>query len=184
MDTKRKDEEDFKAKVMANPEWKRGLRRRVGRHRGSHSKGAPRVKQQFYRGTDSQLVQHGRDDRGLCRRNQEAGRRAPAGLSRGAIGIAEHRLFSRAPIYPAMEIARMTGALEADVAELGADDPFLKIVLDGRSPKEAATALVNGTKLADPAFRKQLVEGGEAAVAASTDPMIVLQRKLDPLRRE
>src|SRR5208283_4772553 len=40
------------------------------------------------------------------------------------------------------------------------------------------------TKLADPAFRKQLVEGGEAAVAASTDPMIVQARQLDPMRRE
>jgi hypothetical protein len=32
--------------------------------------------------------------------------------------------------------------------------------------------------------RKKLIEGGEAAVAASDDPMIVLQRRLDPLRRE
>ena len=43
---------------------------------------------------------------------------------------------------------------------------------------------MNGTKLADPAFRKQLIEGGESAVAASTDPMIVLARQLDPMRRE
>ena len=57
-------------------------------------------------------------------------------------------------------------------------------MLDGRTPQEAATALVNGTKLADPAFRRQLVDGGEAAVAASTDPMIVLARRLDPMRRE
>ncbi|HVV45393.1 MAG TPA: S46 family peptidase, partial [Bryobacteraceae bacterium] len=32
--------------------------------------------------------------------------------------------------------------------------------------------------------RKKLIEGGEAAVQASTDPMIVLARKLDPMRRE
>ena len=43
---------------------------------------------------------------------------------------------------------------------------------------------MNGTKLADPAERKKLIDGGEAAVAASTDPMIVLARKLDPMRRE
>jgi hypothetical protein len=43
---------------------------------------------------------------------------------------------------------------------------------------------VNGTSLDDPAARKKLTDGGEAAVAASTDPMIVLARKLDPLRRE
>jgi hypothetical protein len=38
--------------------------------------------------------------------------------------------------------------------------------------------------MVDPAFRKSLVEGGEAAVAASNDPLIVLERNLDPLRRE
>jgi hypothetical protein len=47
-----------------------------------------------------------------------------------------------------------------------------------------ATELVRGSKIADAASRKQLVEGGEAAVAASTDSMIVLARKLDPIRRE
>ena len=78
----------------------------------------------------------------------------------------------------------MTGALELDLAELGPVDPFLKIVLNGRSPKEAATEIISGTKLADPAFRKKLVDGGEAAVSASDDPMVVLQRKLDPMRRE
>jgi hypothetical protein len=70
------------------------------------------------------------------------------------------------------------------VAALGPNDPFLKIVLDGRSPEEAATALVGGTKLADPAIRRQLVEGGQAAVDASTDPMIVMERKVDSIRRE
>jgi hypothetical protein len=32
--------------------------------------------------------------------------------------------------------------------------------------------------------RKQLIDGGEKGVNASTDPMIVLARKLDPMRRE
>jgi hypothetical protein len=43
---------------------------------------------------------------------------------------------------------------------------------------------VNGSKLADPAVRKKLIDGGQAAVDASDDSMIVLARKLDPLRRE
>jgi len=59
----------------------------------------------------------------------------------------------------------------------------VKTVLNGRSPKAAATEIVNGTKLADPEVRKKLVQGGESAVAASTDPMVVLQRNLDPIRR-
>jgi hypothetical protein len=94
------------------------------------------------------------------------------------------QLASRAPIYPEMEIARMTGALELDLAEAGANDPFVKLVLNGRPPKEVATEMVKGSKLADPAVRKKLLEGGEAAVAASDDTMIVLARRLDPMRRE
>ena len=95
-----------------------------------------------------------------------------------------YEMFSPAPLYPALEIARISGQLDQDLAEMGPNDPFLKIFLNGRSPKEVAETLVKGTKLADPDFRKKLVEGGEAAVAASDDPMIVLARKLDPLRRE
>ena len=38
---------------------------------------------------------------------------------------------------------------------------------------------MSGTRLADPAIRKQLWEGGKAAIDASTDPMIVYARSLD-----
>ncbi len=80
------------------------------------------------------------------------------------------RMFSPAPIYPQMEIAQLTGSLAMDLSGVGADDPFLRIVLQGRTPDEVATSLINGTELRDPAFRKRLVDGGEAAVGASTDP--------------
>ncbi|HMC58286.1 MAG TPA: S46 family peptidase, partial [Candidatus Solibacter sp.] len=95
-----------------------------------------------------------------------------------------YKMFSPAPIYAGLEIARLSGQLEQDAAEMGPDDPFVKTFLNGRGPKEVAETLVKGTKLFDAGFRKKLVEGGEAAVAASSDPMIVLERKLNPLRRE
>ena len=60
----------------------------------------------------------------------------------------------------------------------------MKAALDGKTPAEAAKAAVAGTKLQDPAARKALLDGGEAAVAASTDSMIVLARRIDPLARE
>jgi len=94
------------------------------------------------------------------------------------------RLFSPAPIYPEMEIARMTSALEAGLKELGPNDPWMKAVLDGHSPKDAATQLISGTKVGDPAFRKNLVDGGKAAVDASNDSMIAMARRLDPVVRE
>ena len=184
MDKKRQEDEAFKAKVMANPEWKQAYGGAWEAIAEATRKAASRVKQQFYRSTDSQLASTAATIMDYVAEIKKPDGKRLAGYHEAELDSLRHRLFSRAPTYPAMEIARMTGALEADMAELGPDDPFLKIVLDGRSPKEAATEVVNGTKLADPAVRKQLVDGGEEAVAASTDPMIVLQRKLDPLRRE
>ena len=47
------------------------------------------------------------------------------------------------------------------------------------SPDERAKALISGSKLADPKVRLALFEGGQAAVTASTDPMIALARAID-----
>jgi hypothetical protein len=93
------------------------------------------------------------------------------------------QLSSPAPVYPALEEALLADALQESLEELGPNDPFIKTVLAGRSPKDAAAALIGGTKLGDPAVRKALMEGGEAAVARSTDPLIVLGRALDPIAR-
>jgi len=184
MAKKAKDEAEFKDTVMSNPAWKQAYGDAWDAIAEATKKAASRIKEQFYHSTDSQLgntaatiVDY------VAEIKKPDGERLP-GFHEAQLESLRHRLFSPAPIYPAMEIARMTGALEQDVAEMGPDDPFLKIVLHGRSPKEAATELVNGTKLADPALRRKLIDGGEAAVAASDDSMIVLFRKLDPMRRD
>jgi hypothetical protein len=52
-------------------------------------------------------------------------------------------------------------------------------VLGREAPAELARALVTGSKLMDVNVRKALLEGGKAAVEASTDPMVVLARKVD-----
>jgi len=68
-------------------------------------------------------------------------------------------------------------------AVLGADDPIVKKALNGKSPAEVAKEAIASTKLDDVAFRKQLYEGGTAAVEASKDPMILLMRSIDPEAR-
>ena len=184
MEKKRKEDEEFQEKVNANPEWKKEYSSAWSLEEEALQKARPRIKQQFFRSTDSQLsliatqiVTY------VAEIKKPDGERLP-GFHDSQLDSLKQRLFSPAPIYPEMEIARMTGALDLDVKELGADDAFLKAVLDGRSPKEAANYLVGGTKVADPAFRKALVEGGQAAVDASTDPMIAMARRIDPIRRE
>ncbi len=95
-----------------------------------------------------------------------------------------YNLFSTAPIYSDLEEANLTGTLQMSLDQLGPDDPFLKIVLAGRPTALVARELITGTKLADAAYRQQLVKGGEKAVLNSRDPLIVLARNLEPFVRE
>jgi hypothetical protein len=56
-------------------------------------------------------------------------------------------------------------------------------MLGDQTTEAVAKAAVEGTKLDDRAVRKQHAEGGKAALDASTDPMILLAKKLDPFNR-
>jgi hypothetical protein len=93
-------------------------------------------------------------------------------------------LLSPAPIYPDMEEAILAGWLEEAQKTLGADDPFVKAALEGKTPAAAAQAAIGGTTLVDVAARKRLLDGGAKAVAASTDPLIALARRIEPIMRE
>lgn len=184
MDKKKKEEDDFRSKVDANPEWKKDYGNAWATQDQALEAQRPRIREQLFRNLDSslatlaiQIVTY------VAEVKKPDGERLP-GYHDSQLESLKHRLFSPAPIYPELEIARLSGSLDLDVKELGPNDPYLKGVLDGRSPKDAATYLVNGTKLADPAFRKALVDGGQSAVDSSTDPMIAMARRVDPIRRE
>src|SRR5204863_3634136 len=86
-------------------------------------------------------------------------------------------LFSPAPVYPEFEEALLTFSLQDSLDQLGPNDPWVKAILNGKTPAQVASEVIRGTKLTDPAIRKALVEGGEAAVSTSTDPLVVLARK-------
>jgi len=184
MAKKKTDEEDFKAKVLARPEMKQEYGGAWDAIAEAMKKDSTRVKQSLFRNTDSQLANLGAKIVEYVVEIKKPDGERLDGYHDSQLDSTRFELFSPAPIYPAFEIARMTASLEQAKEELGPDDPFVKIVLNGRTPKDAATELVHGTKLADPEFRKQLVQGGESAVAASTDPMMVMERNLDPVRRE
>ena len=93
------------------------------------------------------------------------------------------RLYSKAPIFPDMEQFMLARSLEDALAKLGPKDEWVKIALGGLTPEQKAKELIAGTALFDPAERKRLVEGGQAAIDASKDSLIVWSRSLDALYR-
>jgi hypothetical protein len=96
----------------------------------------------------------------------------------------ELELFSSSPVHEDYEIVKLTDSLTDMVSRFGANDPLVQQVLAGKSPVNRATELVTGTKLKDPAVRKQLYGGGASAVSAAKDPMIELARLVDGPARE
>ncbi len=95
----------------------------------------------------------------------------------------EQQLFSPAPIHLDLERVKLADSLSLFVERRGGDHPLVGPVLDGKGPQDRATELVGGTELAEVAVRRQLAEGGQEAVEASTDPLIQLARRMEPEAR-
>jgi len=96
----------------------------------------------------------------------------------------ELALYSPAPIYDDFEKLKLADSLGFMVELLGADHPLVKQIMNGKTPEARANELIEGTKLKDVAYRKELAAGGKRAVESSTDPMTVLARLIDPKARD
>lgn len=88
-------------------------------------------------------------------------------------------LFSDKPIYADLEIVTMSDALTLLAQNFGYNDPLVQQILAGKSPRERAAELINGTKVREVSFRRKLYEGGSSAVQGANDPMIELARLVD-----
>jgi hypothetical protein len=132
------------------------------------------------RGFSSHLAQMARI---LVRAGQEKPKANPDRLREfrdSALPSLEQQLFSTEPIYKNLETALLDDSLAEMQETLGKDNADVHKVLQGRTPEEAAKDLIANTKLDDVAVRKQLYEGGQASIEASTDPLIVAMRAIDP----
>ncbi|HXZ80205.1 MAG TPA: S46 family peptidase [Terriglobales bacterium] len=96
----------------------------------------------------------------------------------------EQDLFSTAPIYKTLETAILTESLQEMQSLVKEDADLVRKVLNGKTPAQRADELIPGTKLDDVAYRKQLYNGGQTAIEASKDPLIVLMRMIDPEARK
>ena len=82
-------------------------------------------------------------------------------------------LFSTAPLYDDLETAKLADSLSFFLEVRGADDPLVRSILDGKSPRTRASELVRSTRLKDVDFRKMAL-GGEV-----DDPLLELAAVVD-----
>ena len=111
--------------------------------------------------------------RAAVEREKPEAERLPAYTSSN-LPLLEHTLLDEAPVYPWLEELTMGFWLSKTRELLGADDARVRALLGRESPEAMAERLVAGSRLADPAVRRQLWTGGIAAIRASEDPMIRL----------
>jgi hypothetical protein len=184
LNKKQAEEADFRVKVSANPEWQKAYGDAWDKIAETEEKLKPEVKGQFFRRTDSRLfglaqtiVQY------VAEIKKPDGERLPQ-FHEAGLGSLKFQLLSPAPVEIPTEKLYMKGALKLGEEKLGKNDAYLQAILQGGDIDKTVDTLIDGTKLADPAVRKALLDGGEAAVAASTDPLIVAARRTDPIVRE
>jgi outer membrane protein assembly factor BamB len=168
---KEQEEQALRAAVMASPPWSQAYGHawdRIDAVYAELPKMAPRIA--FSTLGPSAVAAHA-----LSLVRYQAGREGAA---------ARTTLMSEATLYPDLEEAMLAGWLDEASRTLGADDPFVKAALQGRPAKEIAREAIAGTRLFELSARKQLVEGGAAAIRASNDPLLALARRVDPIARQ
>ena len=181
---KQAEEDDFRAKVAANPEWQKAYGGAWDTIAQAEEKAKPEIKSQFFRRTDSRLFTLALQIVQLVAEIKKPdGDRLPQFHDAGLESL-KFQLLSPAKIPVEADKLFMVNALKLAQEKLGKDDAYVQAIVQGGEVDSAVNSLIDGTKLADPAVRKALLDGGEAAVAASTDPMIVAARRVDPIVRE
>lgn len=82
----------------------------------------------------------------------------------------------------APDAALFAGHLHRAREVLGADDPAVAAMLQGREPEDAVRRLLAESRIREQGFVTELLQGGWELVSACADPAIVAARTLYPLR--
>jgi hypothetical protein len=91
----------------------------------------------------------------------------------------ELELFSEEPVYVDFELTKLSDSLGWFAEELGYENKLVQNVLAGKSPRDRAADIIQGTKLQDLKLREAIYKGGAKAIDSSTDPMIRLAKLVD-----
>ncbi|HEX4183714.1 MAG TPA: S46 family peptidase [Caulobacteraceae bacterium] len=133
-------------------------------------------------GMDSDLFGYARTlVRAAAERTKPNGQRLPE-YADARLPLLQKALLDPRPVHADLEQMKLQFWLAKLREVLTVDSPYTKAVLGKDSP-ESLSARLATSKLGDPAVRKVLWDGGDAAVQASDDPMIRFALAADPAAR-
>ena len=117
--------------------------------------------------------------RASAERAKPNGERLPEYTDQALVQV-QQEISAATPLYKDLEELDLTYLFTFVRRDLGTDDPFVRKVLGKESPEQLAHRLVSESHLDDPKVREALYNGGQDAIAASTDPMIRFAASIDP----
>ena len=173
-------EEDFRSRIQANPELDAVYGSAWEDIAGAQLELATfATRARFYELGGSILLGRAM---GLVRLARQAAlpdaQRLPAYRDEG-MERARAALLADRPLNEELEALQLSLWL-ADAREaLGADDPLVESLLEGRTPEAAAEGLISQSQLVTLDDRTRLVEGGLAAVDGCTDMMVAAARAIE-----
>jgi hypothetical protein len=182
---KREWERSFRARVDANPEWKRLYGNAWDESAAVwHQLGQIAARRRYYAfdAYGAQLLQVAGV---IVRQPVEAAKPDSARL--GIFKDASQRRLQALLAQPAdttSEIMTLTAYFTQMQKDLPASDPLIRMVLAGRTPEAAAREMVTSSQILTGDQRQALIQGGAAAAKASTDPFIKLALFIDPVERQ
>lgn len=106
------------------------------------------------------------------------GERLPEFTDQALVAV-KNEITAPVPVFKDVEELTMTSVFNWARRDLGTDDPFVRKMLGKDSPQELAHRLVSGTHLDDAKVREDLYNGGQSAISASNDPLIVFIVSID-----
>ena len=186
MDAKRAQEAELKAKIAADPKLAAEIGdpwSEIEKAQAAYANNYLRYRQIEGGATYSNLYHYAEM---LVRAAQERAKPSAERLPEYAetrLPLLEKQLLDVKPIDAELEEISLGFWLSKTREYLTTDDAAVKAVLGKESPERLAKRTVAGSKLADPAARKALWDGGLAAIQASDDPMIQLFLRNDPAAR-
>ncbi|WP_309646472.1 S46 family peptidase [Phenylobacterium sp.] len=186
MDAKRAQEAELKSKVAADA----ALAAEIGDPWGEIAKAQDAYANAYLRNRQieggpgySSLYDYAKTlVRGAQERAKPAAERLPE-FADVRLPLIEKKLLDEKPVDAELEEVYLAFWLSKTREYLTTDDAAVKTLLGKESPEGLAARAVKSSKLADPAVRKALWDGGLAAVQASDDPIIQLVLRNDPAAR-
>ncbi|MBM3295182.1 MAG: S46 family peptidase [Candidatus Aminicenantes bacterium] len=186
MDKKLKDEEALREDIRGNPELAAVYDKAWDEIAAAEKAYAPFYKlHRFFEGGAGFTTSYFGTARTLVRLAAERTKPDAERLREyreSAIPGLTRRMQAVTPVYDELEIFNLTDSLIQLQKEFGTMAE-VRWLFTGRLAEDVARELVAGTKLKDPAVRKNYLDGGLETVQLSDDPMIKLALLVDPVSR-